>query len=58
MGAPIYISEVQIIALEQFIPSCVIFDEALKLNSSDDTQSTPWNLVGRFKDFFFLQEAF
>lgn len=41
MGAPIYISEVQIIALEQFIPSCVIFDEALKLNSSDDTQSSP-----------------
>ena len=41
MGGPIYIRQVQIIALEEFIPDCVIFDEALKLNSSDDTQTNP-----------------
>lgn len=55
MGVPIFISQVQIIALEQFSPCCVIFDEALKLNSSDGSQTNPWNLLGRLK--VFLQNA-
>lgn len=41
MGRPIYISQVQIITLEQFIPACVNFDEALKSNSSDNAQTDP-----------------
>lgn len=39
MGVPVFISQVQIIALEQFVPCCAIFDEALKLNSSDGSQT-------------------
>lgn len=55
MGGPIYSSRVQIITLEQFIPGCVIFDEVLKLNSSDNAQTHPWNLLGRLE--VFLQNA-
>lgn len=51
MGRPIYISQVQIITLGQFIPGCVIFDEVLKSNSSDNTNL--WN-VQDLADFFFF----
>lgn len=42
MGGPIYTGQMQIITLEQFIPGCIIFDEALKSNSGDNTN--PWHL--------------
>lgn len=57
MGVPIFISQVQIIALEQFVPCCVIFDEALKLNGSDGSQTKSRNLLGRFEVVFFLHDA-
>lgn len=50
----IYISQVQMITLDQFITACVIFDEALKWSSSDDTHTNPWNFLGRFEVFFFF----
>ena len=55
---PIYISQVQIIRSDQFIPACVIFDEALKWSSRDDTHTNPWNFLGRFEVGFFVVVVF